>query len=71
EEYKMRDPVETTRQKILDYKYAAEKEVELIEQNIESEIEACVKFAEESPYPDDAAVYEDIYTQNNYPFIKD
>lgn len=71
EEYKMRDPIETTRRKILDYKYASEKEIENIDRQIEEEIEACVKFAEESPFPDDAAVYENIYTQTDYPFITD
>ncbi|MBK7109653.1 MAG: pyruvate dehydrogenase (acetyl-transferring) E1 component subunit alpha [Bacteroidetes bacterium] len=71
EEYKMRDPIETTRQKLLDYKYATEKEIEQIDQQIEEEIEACVKFAEESPYPEDSAVYENIYLQKDYPFITD
>ncbi len=71
EEYKMRDPIETTRRKILDYKYASEKEIENIDRQIEEEIEACVKFAEESPFPDDTAVYENIYTQTDYPFITD
>ncbi|HRF77093.1 MAG TPA: thiamine pyrophosphate-dependent enzyme, partial [Chitinophagales bacterium] len=71
EEYKMRDPLETTMQKILDKKYATMKEIEDIQERIEVEIEACVKFAEESPYPDDDAVFEDIYVQQDYPFIKD
>jgi len=71
EEYKMRDPVAVTRQRILDKKYATEKELEDIEAAIEEEVKACVKFAEESPYPDDAAVYEDIYMQQDYPFITD
>jgi pyruvate dehydrogenase E1 component alpha subunit len=71
EEYKMRDPVAVTRQRILDKKYATEKELEDIEAAIEEEVNACVKFAEESPYPDDAAVYEDIYMQQDYPFITD
>ncbi len=71
EEYKMRDPVEVTRQRLLDKKYASEKEIEDMEAAIEEEIKACVEFAEQSPYPDDAAVYEDIYMQQDYPFITD
>ena len=67
----MRDPLETTMQKILDKKYATMKEIEDIQERIEVEIEACVKFAEESPYPEDDAVFEDIYVQQDYPFIKD
>ncbi len=30
-----------------------------------------VKFAEESPIPNDDEVYKDIYIDKNYPFIKD
>jgi pyruvate dehydrogenase E1 component alpha subunit len=30
-----------------------------------------VKFAEESPWPDDSEVYKDIYVDENYPFITD
>ncbi|MBC8173448.1 MAG: pyruvate dehydrogenase (acetyl-transferring) E1 component subunit alpha [Chitinophagales bacterium] len=71
EEYKMRDPVEATKQKILDKKYASEKEIEEIDARVEEEIAACVKFAEESPYPDDSEMYKDIYMQQDYPFIKD
>lgn len=47
------------------------KEIEEIQERIEKEIEECVRFAEESPYPDDSAVFEDIYVQQDYPFIKD
>lgn len=71
EEYKMRDPVESTAQKILDKKYATQKEIDDINEKIEAEIDACVKFAEESPLPADSAIYEDIYLQQDYPFIKD
>ena len=30
-----------------------------------------VKFAEESPWPDDSEVLKDIYIDKNYPFIVD
>ncbi|MEZ5014201.1 MAG: pyruvate dehydrogenase (acetyl-transferring) E1 component subunit alpha [Chitinophagales bacterium] len=71
EEYKMRDPLETTMQKILEKKYATQKELEEMEERIEAEIATCVEFAENSDWPDDAAVYEHIYTQEDYPFITD
>lgn len=71
EEYKMRDPLETTLHKILDKKYATQKEIDDMHDRIEKEIEACVHFSEESAYPDDSAVFEDIYMQQDYPFIKD
>ena len=71
EEYKMRDPLETTLQKILDKKYANQKEIDDMHERIEKEIDECVKFSEESPYPQDDAIFEDIYMQQDYPFIKD
>jgi len=30
-----------------------------------------VKFAEESPWPDDSELYKDIYADKDYPFITD
>jgi pyruvate dehydrogenase E1 component alpha subunit len=30
-----------------------------------------VKFADESPYPDDDEIFKDVYTQQDYPFIVD
>lgn len=70
-EYKEKDPIETTLKEIRKKKYATEAEIEAIQEKIHAEIEACVKFAEESPYPDDDAVYEHIYVEEDYPFIKD
>lgn len=71
EEYKMRDPVETTKEILLSKKYATEKDIEAIDESIEAEVNACVQFAEESPFPDDAELYKDIYLQEDYPFLKD
>jgi pyruvate dehydrogenase E1 component alpha subunit len=30
-----------------------------------------VKFAEESPWPDDSEVFKDIYVDEDYPYITD
>ena len=30
---------------------------------------AAVEFAEQSPLPDVSTMYEDVYVQENYPFI--
>jgi pyruvate dehydrogenase E1 component alpha subunit len=34
-------------------------------------VEESVKFAEESPWPDDDEVTKDVYADKNYPFIID
>ena len=48
-----------------------EKGIEAMEKKIEDVVNECVKFAEESPWPDDSEVYKDIYVDQDYPFIKD
>ena len=71
EEYKEHDPIEMALTKILNNKWASEEEIEAINAKVKTTIDECVTFAEESPYPDDAALYEDIYVQKDYPFITD
>jgi pyruvate dehydrogenase E1 component alpha subunit len=34
-------------------------------------VEESVKFAEESPWPDDSELLKDVYKQEDYPFITD
>ena len=50
---------------------ATEEEVRQINERVEQAVIESVKFAEESPWPDDSEVYKDIYVDQNYPFIKD
>ena len=69
ESYKKLDPIETTLDTILKKKYATQKEVDEIVARVEKEIDDCVTFAENSPYPDDSELYKDIYTQQDYPFL--
>ncbi|MBL7777148.1 MAG: pyruvate dehydrogenase (acetyl-transferring) E1 component subunit alpha [Chitinophagales bacterium] len=69
EEYKRMDPIETTLETILKKKYATQAEIDAITERIDKEIDDCVKFAEESPYPEDSALFEDIYAQSDYPFM--
>jgi pyruvate dehydrogenase E1 component alpha subunit len=71
EEYKQRDPIEQVKKTLLDNKYATVEEIEAIDKRVELEVEESVKFAEESPWPDDNEVLKDIYVDQNYPFIVD
>lgn len=71
EDYKKLDPIETTLATILKKKYATQAEIDAINEKVEKEIEECVQFAENSPYPDDEALYEDIYAEPDYPFMKE
>jgi pyruvate dehydrogenase E1 component alpha subunit len=71
EEYKEKDPIETLSATIINNKFATEEDLAAINQKIISEIDACVKFADESPYPDPSEIYTDIYAEPNYPFLID
>ncbi|MCF6212683.1 MAG: pyruvate dehydrogenase (acetyl-transferring) E1 component subunit alpha [Flavobacteriaceae bacterium] len=69
-EYKMIDPIKQVLEVIQSKKYASEDEINAINQTVKEEVLACVKFAEESPYPDKNLMYDVVYEQDNYPFIK-
>ena len=71
EEYKNQDPITKVAQTILDNNFATEAELKAIDDKINGIVEASVKFAEESPWPDDSEVLKDVYIDQNYPFIVD
>jgi pyruvate dehydrogenase E1 component alpha subunit len=71
EEYKQKDPIEQVRHVLLTKKYATEKDIEKIENKIKEQVAECVKFAEESAYPDPSEAFKDVYAQEDYPYIMD
>lgn len=70
-DYKEKDPIGILETKMVKEKMATQKKIDEIKQNIENEMDAAVKFAEESPYPEPEALFEDNYLQEDYPFITD
>jgi pyruvate dehydrogenase E1 component alpha subunit len=71
EEYKYQDPLIKVRKTILDNNFATEATLQEIDEKINGIVEASVKFAEDSPWPDDSEVLKDVYIDQNYPFIVD
>ena len=71
EEYKNQDPITKVSKTILDNAFATEADLKAIDDKITLIVDASVKFAEESPWPDDSEVYKDVYIDQNYPFIVD
>lgn len=71
DEYKAKDPIILVRDAILSNKFASEKDLEAIDKRVNDIVVASVKFAEESPWPDDSEVLKDVYVDQNYPFIVD
>lgn len=71
EAYKQRDPIETTRITLMEKFGVTEQEIEVINERVRQEVEESVRFAEESPWPDDSELLKDVYVQKDYPFIVD
>jgi pyruvate dehydrogenase E1 component alpha subunit len=71
EEYKDQDPIIKVRKTILENNFATEVTLQEIDEKINGIVEASVKFAEDSPWPDDSEVLKDVYIDQNYPFIVD
>ncbi len=71
EEYKDQDPIIKVRKTILENNFATEATLQEIDEKINGIVEASVKFAEDSPWPEDSEVLKDVYIDQNYPFIVD
>ncbi len=71
EEYKDQDPITKVAKTILENKFATEAELKAIDDKITAIVDGSVKFAEESPWPDDSEVLKDVYIDQSYPFIVD
>lgn len=71
EEYKGQDPIIKVVKTILENNFATQEELNAIDARIDIVVEESVKFAEESPWPDDSEVLKDVYKDANYPFIVD
>lgn len=65
------DPILHVLDTIKENKWLTEKEIEEINDWVKKEVAESVKFAEESPYPDAEELYEDVYIQKDYPYIKE
>jgi pyruvate dehydrogenase E1 component subunit alpha len=69
-EYKKIDPITQVLKVIRDNKYLSEKQITAINEDVKARVIACEKFADESPYPEIQQMYDMVYEQKNYPFLK-
>jgi len=68
-EYQAQDPIEKVLNTLKNNKWIDEKGIEEAEARVKALVEESVKFAEESPYPEPAELYKDVYAEPNYPYI--
>ena len=69
-EYKKIDPITQVLEVIKEKKYLTEKEIQSINDDVKNQVSECEKFADESPYPEKQQLYDVVYEQKDYPFIK-
>jgi len=70
-EYQKIDPINTTLDVIKENKYATEEEILAMQQEVKEIIADAVQFAEDSPFPTEQDLYDSVYEQKDYPFIKE
>lgn len=63
ERWMQRDPLAIFRQEVVGRGLAREDELDAIAREAEAEVEAAVRFAVESPYPDPSEAYTDVYAE--------
>lgn len=68
-EYKGKDPILQVKQRILEYKFATEEELEKIDEKVKEQVKECVDFAENSEFPVAEEAFKDVYVQKDYPYI--
>ena len=56
---------------IKENKWLSEKKIEEIGAWVRNEVKESIEFAENSPYPEGKELYEDVYKEKDYPFIKE
>jgi pyruvate dehydrogenase E1 component alpha subunit len=71
EDYKSKDPITMIVKTMKDDGFATDDEIAAINKRVDEAVEESVRFAEESPWPNDDEVLKDVYVDQNYPFITD
>lgn len=70
-EWVEQDPIEHVLRVIKENNFLTEKQVEEIDAWVKKEVEESIKFAEDSPLPAAEELYKDVYSQDDYPYVKE
>ncbi len=71
EEYKRNDCIERVIKTMKDNGWITDTDIEKLEEKVKITVDESIQFAEESPYPEPHELYEDVYVQSDYPFIRE
>ena len=69
-EYRKIDPITQVKDAIIHNNYASEDDIKVIDDRVKAMVAECQKFAEESPFPEINVMYDAVYEQKDYPFLK-
>lgn len=69
EERRNQDPILRLKAYIIGRGLSDNEQLDLIDEAVKEEVAASMTFAEESPLPPIETIYEDIYVQEDYPFL--
>ena len=61
EEWRKRDPIETFGKRLMDEGVLAEKDLEKVDGEAMATVDEAVEFADKSPFPELASLYDDVY----------
>ena len=70
-EWMEKDPIDHCLEVIKENNWLTEAEITDIATWVKKEVEESIAFAENSPYPAPEELYEDVYMQKDYPYIKE
>lgn len=70
EEYKKIDPITQVKEVLLEKGFATEEDIKVMDKRVKKLVEECEKFAEESDWPPVSQLYDTVYEQKDYPFLK-
>jgi len=70
EEYRKIDPITQVKNIIIEKNYLSADGLAAIDADIKARVLECEKFAEDSPYPEKSVMYDAVYEEPNYPFLK-
>ena len=69
--FKDRDPIADVLSTIKENDFASDDELKVIEERVKKIVSEAEKFAEEGVSPADEDIYDGVYSQKDYPFIKE
>ena len=71
DEKKNEDPILRLKAYLLDQELSSNEALDEIDEEVKQEVLDAVEFSENSPFPPIETIYEDVYTQKDYPFLTD